>query len=77
MISNLDGAQGVAEVAESPSLKWQYTNNIILFSDDGVTEVQTPHNNAIVISMTITKYDVKRILVDNRSSADVLFYDIF
>ena len=27
--------------------------------------------------MTVTKYDIKSVLVDNESSVDVLFYDIF
>ena len=50
---------------------------LFFFSDDDVTGVQTPHNDAIIIFMIIAKYDVKRILMDNESSADVLFYGIF
>ena len=49
----------------------------IFFSKNDVKEIQTPHNDTIVIFMTIAKYDVKKILVDNGSSVDVLFYDTF
>ena len=42
-----------------------------------ISNIQTPHNNVIIISMTIANYDVKIILVDNGSSADILFYDTF
>ena len=31
----------------------------------------------VVISLNIANYDVGHILVDNESSTDVLFYDIF
>ena len=50
---------------------------MVLFFDKNVQGVQTSHNDAIVISMIIAKYDVKIKLVDDGSSADVLFYDIF
>ena len=35
------------------------------------------HNDTIVISLNIVDYDVRRILVDNGSSTDILFYDAF
>ena len=33
--------------------------------------------DTVVISLAIVNYDVKRILVDNESSMDVLYYDTF
>ena len=76
MISSLDETEKAAEVIKS-SLKRQRIDNTIFFSNDDVKRVQTPHNETVVISMTIAKYDVKRILVDNGSSTDILFYDSF
>ena len=42
-----------------------------------IIEVRVSHDNAVVISLTIANYNVKRILVDNRSLADILYYDVF
>lgn len=36
-----------------------------------------PHDYAIVISMTITNFNVKIILINNGSSIDILFHDAF
>ena len=40
-------------------------------------EVQFSHNDMVVVSLNIVNYDVCYILMDNRSSIDVLFYDAF
>ena len=62
---------------DDPFLKRQRIENIIFFSENDVKEIQTPHNDAVIISMMIAKYDVKKVLVDNKSSVNILFYDIF
>lgn len=51
--------------------------NVISFFNKVLVGVQTPYNDAIIISMIITKHNVKKVLVDNRSSIDILFYDTF
>ena len=51
--------------------------HLISFSDEDLRRVQTLHDDAAVVSMTIANYDVKRILVNNESSADFLFYGAF
>ncbi|KAK3010617.1 hypothetical protein RJ639_010793 [Escallonia herrerae] len=40
-------------------------------------EVLTPHGDALVISLQIDAYVIKRILVDTGSSADILFEEAF
>ena len=61
---------------EESTKKW-WLNNVIIFSEDDVRRIQTLYDNAVVVSTTIVNYDVKKILVDNESSMDVLFYSIF
>ena len=52
-------------------------DDVITFSENDLRGVQTLHDDAVVVSSTIAKYDVKRILIDNGSSTNVLFYAVF
>ena len=61
--------------AASP--KRQKVEEPITFTEEDTQGVQFPHNDAVVVSLNIANYDVRRILVDNGSSADILFYDAF
>ncbi|KAK3009335.1 hypothetical protein RJ639_014476 [Escallonia herrerae] len=49
----------------------------ISFDDTDLEEVLTPHDDALVISLQIDAYVIKRILVDTGSSADILFEEAF
>ncbi|KAK2998691.1 hypothetical protein RJ639_024511 [Escallonia herrerae] len=49
----------------------------ISFSDDDVGDTRIPHDDPLVVTLRVGNFDVKRILVDNGSSAEVLFYDAF
>lgn len=51
-------------------------NHVILFFDDDLIGVQT-HDDVVVMSMTITNYDIKWVLVNNKSFTYILFYDSF
>lgn len=51
--------------------------NIISFSNRDLIGIRNPHNDTLVVSMIIAKYDIKRILVNSESSANVIFYDAF
>ena len=62
---------------ESLSSKKAQTQDTIVFTDEDLRKVRTPHNDPVIVSLIIANYDVKRILVDNRSSVDILFYDAF
>ncbi|KAK3012500.1 hypothetical protein RJ639_008524 [Escallonia herrerae] len=49
----------------------------ISFSDDDVGDTRIPHDDPLVVTFRVGNFDIKRILVDNGSSADVLFYEAF
>ena len=36
-----------------------------------------PHDDALVVSIRVGDYNVHRVLVDNGSSADILYYPVF
>ncbi|KAK3001662.1 hypothetical protein RJ639_021658 [Escallonia herrerae] len=40
-------------------------------------DIKTPHDDPLVITIKAGNFDVKHVLIDNGSSAEVLFYDAF
>ncbi|KAK3043359.1 hypothetical protein RJ639_002661 [Escallonia herrerae] len=49
----------------------------ITFSDEDSKHIQTPHDDPLVITVRAGNFDVKRVLIDNGSSAEILFFDAF
>ncbi|KAK3003000.1 hypothetical protein RJ639_017899 [Escallonia herrerae] len=47
------------------------------FNDSDLEGVSLPHDDALVITLRVDAFQVKRILVDTGSSADILFEDVF
>ena len=45
--------------------------------DENAARIHHPHDDAIVITLLIADYTVRRVLVDNGSSADILYYPAF
>lgn len=50
---------------------------IINFQSDESNYRNDPHNDALVISLSIANFLTKWILVDNESSANVLFINVY
>ncbi|XP_030964303.1 uncharacterized protein LOC115985502 [Quercus lobata] len=49
----------------------------ISFIDEDAERIHHPHDDAIVITLLIADYTTKRVLVDNGSSANILYYPAF
>ncbi|XP_030969675.1 uncharacterized protein LOC115989951 [Quercus lobata] len=49
----------------------------ITFTEDEAERIHHPHDDAIFISLLIADYTTKRVLVDNGSSADILYFPAF
>ncbi|GFS41652.1 hypothetical protein Acr_00g0075570 [Actinidia rufa] len=49
----------------------------ITFSNDDLRGLHLPHDDALVVSAVIANFNVQRILIDNGSSADILFISAF
>ena len=49
----------------------------ISFMDEEAERIHHPHDDAIVITLLIVDYTTRRVLVDNGSSADILYYPAF
>ena len=70
MVQNVQLTGSVPKIArrESP---------IIGFSEEDAKRLHHQHDNALVISIRIEDYNMHRVLVDNGSSADILYYPAF
>ena len=49
----------------------------ITFTDKDAERIHHPHDDAIVITLLIADYTTRRVLVNNGSSADILYYSAF
>ena len=49
----------------------------ITFTDEDAERIHHPHDDALVITLMIADYTTRRVLVDNGSSADILYYPAF
>jgi len=49
----------------------------IAFWESEITDLDKPHDDALVIRIDVGNYELSRIMIDTGSSVDVLFYDAF
>ncbi|KAK3016378.1 hypothetical protein RJ639_005371 [Escallonia herrerae] len=57
--------------------KWARTYADLEFDNSDLEGAVLPHDDALVITLPIDAFQVKRILVDTRSLADIIFKDAF
>ena len=55
----------------------QIDNPVIGFTEENVRCLHHPHNDALVVSIRIGDYNTDRVLVDNGSFANILYYLMF
>ena len=53
-----------------PPFKQRRTNRDMCFSEEDARGVKQPHDDPLVIILTIEEFNTRRILVDNGSSVD-------
>ncbi|KAK3013651.1 hypothetical protein RJ639_009518 [Escallonia herrerae] len=49
----------------------------ITYPDEDSKDIKTPHDDPLVIAIKAGNFDVKRVLIDNGSSTEILFFDAF
>ena len=67
----------VNSVHMMPSFKQKRTNQDMSFNEANARGVKQPYNDLLVIMLTIEGFDTKRILVDNSSSANIIYLPAF
>ena len=70
MVQNVQLTNSVPKMA-------QIENPIIGFSEEDARRLYHPHDDALVVSIRVGDYNTHRVLVDNGSSADILYYPAF
>ena len=70
MVQNVQLTGSVLKIA------WR-ESSIIGFSEEDARHLHHPHDDALVISIRIEDYNMHKVLVDNGSSADILYYPAF
>ena len=70
MVQNVQITGSVLKISWRESL-------VIGFSEEYVRRLYHPHDDALVVSVRVGDYNVHRMLVDNGSSADILYYPAF
>ncbi|KAG5560466.1 hypothetical protein RHGRI_003698 [Rhododendron griersonianum] len=69
---------GVMVVQNSPKRKMDARNTWeITFTEQDLEGLSLPHNDALVLSLPFQRKLVRRVLVDQGSSAEILFYSAF
>ena len=49
-------------------------NPVIRFIKENARHLHHPHDDALMVSIRVGDYNTHRVLVDNGSSADILYY---
>lgn len=72
-------ALSICNVSASAKRKWGDPNHngLIAFTTEDLKGVQTPHTDALFVTMIIDKSTVQLVLVDQGGSADVMFYSTY
>ena len=52
-------------------------NLVIRFTEEDVRRLHHPHDDALVVSIRVRDYNTHRVLLDNGSSTDILYYSAF
>ena len=60
-----------------PPFKQRQTDQDMSFNEGDARGMKQPHNDPLVIMLTREGFNTKRILVDNGSSADIIYLPAF
>ncbi|XP_028080043.1 uncharacterized protein LOC114281690 [Camellia sinensis] len=73
-------AEHIREVLSvQPAVKKGKTEekDILTFSSKDLERIQVPYNDALVVTLRVKDFDIKRILIDQGSSVEIMYYDTF
>ena len=62
---------------QSPGKKMKFAREPISFNDDDLEGTIQPHDDSLVVTARISDFLVKRVIIDQRSRANVIYPDLF
>ena len=71
--SQVEGPEGKAS-SKRPRISYQ---PIIGFLEDDKLGTIQPHGNALLVTLRIARYDVKRVMIDQGSRVKIMYPDLF
>ena len=51
--------------------------SVLGFSDEDKLGTIKPHDDALVVTLKISGYDVRRVMIDQGSAAEIMYHDLF
>ncbi|XP_024016315.1 uncharacterized protein LOC112089789 [Eutrema salsugineum] len=72
-VSSIKAYQHRAEAKENWTEPTDLPNTVISFAEEETAEIDRPHNDPLVLELTIRDHDVVRVLIDTGSSVNVIF----
>ena len=70
MVQNVQLTGSISKIAQRES-------PIIGFSEEDARRLHHPHDDALVVNIRVEDHNMPRVLVDNGSSTDILYYLVF
>ena len=67
----------VEESRSGPKRPKRNPHPVLSFSEEDKVGTTQPHDNALLITLRIEGYDVKRVMVDGGSAAEIMYPDLF
>ena len=67
----------VKSVHSLPHPKQRQTNQDMYFSEEDARGIKQPHDDSLVITIMVEGFNTRKVLVDNGSSADIIYLSAF
>jgi hypothetical protein len=64
-------------VTQRPRKNVKMDDQVITFSEDDARGIHQPHDDALVVTMTIARFITRRVLIDNGSSGDIIYVSAY
>ena len=64
-------------VSKKPRTDFPNSEKQIFFSDDNLRDVQTPHEDPLIVKLRIGDLDIKRVLIDQGNYSKIMYPNLF